>query len=88
MPFRLDRLALWLALTAVGFLLVLAVAYFAHGSLEDVPTAEQTDNVRVVAGLGAVLLLGIELGLWSLLRRTSRGKDHGTEQQGARGIRS
>lgn len=72
MPLRLARVALWLALTTVGLLFVLAVLYFARGSLEEFPTAEQTDKVRTVTAVGAILLLGVELGLWSLLRHVTR----------------
>ncbi len=72
MAFRLARVVLWLALVIVGILFVLAVLYFARGSLEAFPTPEQMNKVRVVAGVGAILFLGIELGLWSLLRSYTR----------------
>ena len=72
MLFRLARVALWLALAAVGLLFVLDVLYFAHGSLEEFPTPEQMGKVRSVTAVGAVLLLGIELGLWSLLHHATR----------------
>jgi hypothetical protein len=69
---RLARAGLWLALGIVGFLFVLAVLYFVRGSLEEFPTAEKTSAIRWVSAMGAVLLLGVELGLWSLLRHATR----------------
>jgi len=71
MLLRLAQLALWVALAAIGVLFVLALLYFARGSLEEFPTAEDTDKVRLVTGVGAVLLLGIELALVALLHRVT-----------------
>ena len=72
MLLRFTRLALWLALAVVGLLFILAVLYFARGSLEEFPTAEDTSKVRTVAGVGAVLLLAVELALVVFLRRVTR----------------
>ena len=69
MLLRLVQLALWLALAVVGILFILAVLYFAHGSLEEFPTAEDTSKVRTVAGVGAVFLFGLALVLGVFLRR-------------------
>lgn len=83
MWFRLGRVALWVTLAIVGLLLLLFVLYFARGSLEQFPTTEQTNKVRTVAGVGAVLLLGIELGLWSLLRHARRSARERPEDDAA-----
>ena len=56
----------------VALLLLLALAYAAHGSLEEFPTVEQMDKVRTVAGLAAAVLIALEAGLWCLLRRVAR----------------
>ena len=72
MLLRLAQLALWLAVAAVGILLVLAVLYFAHGSLEEFPTADDHSKVRLVSGVGAALLLAVGLALLALLRRVSQ----------------
>ena len=65
---NLTRFALWIALTVVGSTLLVVLAYFVNGSLEQFPTDEQQNKVRVVTGLLATILLAIEIGLWSLLR--------------------
>ena len=67
---KLTRLALWMALTVVGSSLLVMLAYFVTGSLEQFPTDEQQNKVRVVTGVLATILLAIEIGLWSLLRYT------------------
>jgi hypothetical protein len=69
---RLAQFVLWLAIGVVGLLLLLAVAYFARGSLEQFPTAEQVAKVRVVTATSAAVLLGVEVGLWWLLRHVVR----------------
>ena len=56
----------------IGILLLLAIAYFVRGSLEEFPTDEQIDKVRRVSAFGATILLVIEVGLLSLLRRLPR----------------
>ena len=66
----LTRFVLWIALTVVGCTLLVVLAYFATGSLEQFPTDEQQNNVRVVTGVLAIILVGIGVGLWALLRRT------------------
>ena len=65
---RVARALLLLALAAVGILLVLAVAYFARGSLEEFPTPEDHAKVRTVTAVAAVFLIGIGIALWTLLR--------------------
>ena len=67
---NLTRFALWIALTVVGSTLLVVLAYFVTGSLEQFPTEEQQDNVRVVTGVLATILIAIEIGLWTLVRRT------------------
>ena len=69
---RLAQFVLWLAIGVAGLLLLLAVAYLARGSLEQFPTDEQVAKVRIVAGTSAAILLGVEVGLWWLLRRVVR----------------
>lgn len=70
----LLRYALWAMMVAVGVLFALTVAYLVRGSLEMFPTAEQQENVRIVAGFAALLLAAVEVGLWRVLRsrRVSR----------------
>jgi hypothetical protein len=71
---------IWLALIAVGLVLVLDVLYFVRGSLELYPTAEQQDKVRSVTGVMGTLLALVALGLGLLLRhmgRRSRPTDPG-----------
>ena len=65
-----TRFALWIALTIVGSTLLVVLAYFVTGSLEQFPTDEQQNNVRVVTGVLATILVAIEIGLWTLLRHT------------------
>lgn len=65
----LLRPTLWLAMIAVALVLAADVAYFVHGSLELFPTDERQATVRQVTGAVAVLLIAVEYGLWSLLRR-------------------
>lgn len=72
---RLGRLVVILAMVAVGLLLALAVLYFARGSLEEFPTAEQQDKIRTVMGASALLLAAIELALWRLLRHLRHLRD-------------
>ena len=72
MLLRLAQLLLWLALVTVGFLIAAALLYFARGSLEEFPTAEDTSKVRTVTGVGAALLLGLEVALMIGLRRVTR----------------
>ena len=66
----LTRFALWIALAIVGSTLLVVLAYFVTGSLEQFPTDEQQNNVRVVTGVLATILVAIEIGLWTLLRHT------------------
>ena len=77
---NLTRFALWIALTLVGSTLLGVLAYFVTGSLDQFPTDEQQNNVRVVTGVLATILVGIEIGLWSLLRHT---KSSGPPGEGA-----
>lgn len=69
---RLGRLAVIFAMLVVGLLLLLAVAYFARGSLEEFATAEQQDKIRTVMGVAALLLAALEVALWRLLRHLRR----------------
>jgi hypothetical protein len=62
------RLAIRLMMLTVGVVLAIDVLYFATGSLEMFPTAEQQEKVRIVTGAIAVLLLCAEGRLWALLR--------------------
>ena len=70
---RLLRSVVLLAMVVVAILLGLDVAYFARGSLEWFPTAEQEDTVRRVNAAIAALLLASELVLWLVLRQLNRG---------------
>ena len=57
---------------AVAFLLCIDLLYFAHGSLEEFPTDEDTSAVRVVTAAVAVALLLVEVCLWLVLRYLGR----------------
>ena len=62
-------------IVAVGVLFALAVLYLVRGSLEMFPTAEQQENVRIVAGFAALLLAVVEVALLRVVRwRRPRGK--------------
>ena len=65
---RVAKLAVLLAMTVAAALLFLDILYFARGSLEQFPTEEQDDKIRVVTAVIAVALIVVELGLWHLLR--------------------
>ena len=67
------RAVVLVAMVVAGLLLCLDVAYFARGSLEWFPTAEQEDKVRRVTAAIAALLLASELVLWLVLRQLNRG---------------
>jgi heme/copper-type cytochrome/quinol oxidase subunit 2 len=69
MTSKTHRYALAAAMVLVAVLLVLDLAYLVQGSQEPFPTAEQEDKVRTVTAGIAVVLLGIELMLASLLWR-------------------
>lgn len=45
------------------------LVWFVQGSAEAFPTGEQDEKVRLVAGLAAVLLLGVEVALVLVFRR-------------------
>lgn len=64
--------AVLLVIVLVAVLLVLDVAYLMSGSLEQHPTGEQEDKVRVVTAAIAVLLLALEIGLLLAYRRLAR----------------
>jgi hypothetical protein len=68
----MARLTIRVCVAVVGLVLALDLAYLAYGSLEWFPTQEQQDRVRVVASAIAVVLVGVEVGLWVLLRLTVR----------------
>ncbi|HYJ80296.1 MAG TPA: hypothetical protein VEW03_11865 [Longimicrobiaceae bacterium] len=61
-----------LAMVAVGVVLALDLAYLARGSLELYPTEEDQEKVRLVTGVLAVLLIGVEVALVALYRRLRR----------------
>ncbi|HEX2091387.1 MAG TPA: hypothetical protein VHG28_03255 [Longimicrobiaceae bacterium] len=61
-----------LAMIVVGLALVLDVMYYVHGSLEQYPTREDHDKVRLVTGFFGVLLATLEIGLGLLLWRLVR----------------
>ena len=69
---RFARTAIVLAMLAVAFLLCIDLLYFAHGSLEEFPTDEDTSAVRLVTAVVAVILLLVEVWLWLLLRYLGR----------------
>ena len=64
---QLARFALVVAMIVVGLMLCLDVVYFVRGSLEEFPTDEQQEKVRVVTAMLAVLLVAAEAVLWSAL---------------------
>ena len=72
----LARALGWTAFAVVGILLALDLLYFARGSLELFPTAEDERKVRLVTGLLALVLGGIGVLLWKHLRRSARGASH------------
>lgn len=74
---RIARYSIILALVVVGLALVLDVLYFARGSLEMLPTAEDHEKVRLVTGVLGVILASAGLGLWLLLRYLRREGDAG-----------
>ena len=63
------RAVLWMLAIALAVLLLLLGAYFVHGSLEEFPTSEQQDKVRLVSGIGLLLFSGLEalvlFALWA-----------------------
>lgn len=67
------RYALTAAMVLVGVLLVLDLVYLVQGSREQFPTPEQEDKVRAATAGVAVVLVGVELLLGSLLWRLGRG---------------
>lgn len=73
---RLATYAVVLAMIAVGLVLSLDVAYFAHGSLEEFPTDEQQSKVRVVTAVLAALLIVAEAVLFSVFHYLKRAAPH------------
>lgn len=73
---RLARSVVLLAMILVGVLLCLDVVYFAHGSLEEFPTGEQTGKARVVTAVLAAVLVAAEFGLLLLFRRLKSLSTH------------
>ena len=63
---------LWWAAILIAVPLVLSGAYWAHGSLDLLPTSEDHSQVRVVAGFGFALFLALELMVVSALRARYR----------------
>ena len=62
------RAVIRLAMIATALALALDLAYFVRGSLEELPTVEDHEKVRLVTGAIAVLLALVEAGLWALLK--------------------
>ena len=60
-----------IAMLVVGLLLCLDLAYLLQGSLEEFPTDEDHEKVRLVTTAIAAALVIAEFGLWSMLRRFS-----------------
>ena len=79
---RLARYGLLLAMLAVAILLGLDLLYLVRGSLEQFPTDEQGDEVRVVTAVLGVFLLLAEVGLWAMLRYISRDDRRSTMRGG------
>ena len=75
MRFRFIRRAIVLAMAVVALLLAVDIAYLVSGSLEQFPTAEQEDKVRIVSSAIAVLLIVIEIALW-VAHRSLRHDPH------------
>ena len=62
----------WLARAAmaiVGLVLLGALAYMIHGSLELHPTDEQQGKIRLVLGLVIAAAAGLEFLLWAYIKR-------------------
>jgi hypothetical protein len=60
------------AMAVVAILLCLDVAYLVSGSLEQMPTPEQEDKVRIVTSVIAIMLLAVEAALWFIYRNPTR----------------
>jgi di/tricarboxylate transporter len=71
---KMARHAVVLAMIVIGLVLALAVAYYVHGSLEELPGPEDHEKVRTVAGLIAVVLIAAQAILWSVLRRLGKAR--------------
>ena len=69
---RLARVAVQVAMSVLGLMLIVFTAYGINGSLEEFPTDEQHDTVRTVSGVLVALLILAEAALWLLLRRLDR----------------
>jgi hypothetical protein len=52
--------------------LVIDLIYLVRGSLELYPSPEKDSKIRMVTGIIAALLIGIEVILWRLLRHVQR----------------
>ena len=61
-----------LAMLLIGIVLCVDVAYFIRGSLEEFPSAEDDEKIRIVTAIVAVPLLAGEILLWRLLRLMKR----------------
>ena len=60
---------LWMLAAALAVPALLMAAYFVHGSLEEFPTDEQQDKVRLVSGLAFLIFAGLEVLVIVALRR-------------------
>lgn len=65
----MTKVFLWLLLVALAVPMILFAAYFVHGSLEEFPTDEQQDKVRVVSGIGFLVFASLETVVIVALRR-------------------
>ena len=74
MGFRSVRIGIVVAMIIGGLLLGLTVAYLIRGSLEEFPTAEQQEKVRVVTTVLAAALLAVEGALLLAWRRVGRAE--------------
>jgi hypothetical protein len=72
MMHRLLRGTILVAMAVVAILLCLDLAYLVSGSLEQMPTPEQEDKVRIVTSVIAIMLLAVEAALWFIHRSLTR----------------
>ena len=65
---RLTKYLLSVAMVLVGLVLLAAISYLVHGSLEMHPTEEQQGKVRLIMLLTFVCCAEVEAVLWLLIR--------------------
>ena len=71
------RASLWALAAALAIPILLFGAYFVHGSLEDFPTDEQQDKVRIVSGAGVLILTLPEALVIAALLRGRKSNNSG-----------